>query len=82
MNFCPNLVQHRFKNMYLNESFTQSSTVILSTNKGRSRAMRRRRFQYDPAIIERTKGLVLAFTALYRSFLKQCTLTNKAMGTI
>ena len=39
--------------------------------------------QYDPAIIERTKGLVLGpFTASYISFLKRCTLTNKAVGTI
>ena len=44
---------------------------------------RLRRCQYDPAIIERTIGLVLGpFTALYRSFLKRCTLTNKAVGTI
>ena len=44
---------------------------------------RLRRRQYDPAIIERTIGLVLVpFTALYRSFLKRCTLTNKAVGTI
>ena len=42
-----------------------------------------RRRQYDPEIIERTIGLVLGpFTALYRSFLKRCTLTNKAVGTI
>ena len=38
--------------------------------------------QYDPAIIERTIGIVLVpFTALYRSFLKRCTLTKKAVGT-
>ena len=44
---------------------------------------RLRRRQNDPAIIERTIGLVLGpFTALYRSFLKRCTLTNKAVGTI
>ena len=44
---------------------------------------RLRRRQYDPDIIERTIGLVLGpFTALYRSFLKRCTLTNKAVGTI
>ena len=44
---------------------------------------RLRRRQYDPEIIERTIGLVLGpFTALYRSFLKRCTLTNKAVGTI
>ena len=44
---------------------------------------RLRRRQYDPEIIEKTIGLVLGpFTALYRSFLKRCTLTNKAVGTI
>ena len=44
---------------------------------------RLRRRQYDPLIIERTKGLVLGpCTALYRLFLKHCTLTNKAVGTI
>ena len=42
-----------------------------------------RRRHYDPAIIETTIGLVLGpFTALYRSFLKRCTLTNKAVGTL
>ena len=44
---------------------------------------RLRRRQYDPAIIERTIGIVIGpLTALYRSFLKRCTLTNKAVGTI
>ena len=44
---------------------------------------RLRRWQYDPLIIERTIGLVLGpSTALYISFLKHCTLTNKAVGTI
>ena len=44
---------------------------------------RLRRRPYDPAIIERTIGLVLGpFTALCRSFLKRCTPTNKAVGTI
>ena len=42
-----------------------------------------RRRKYDPVIIERTICLVpCPFTALYRSFLKHCTLTNTAMGTI
>ena len=42
-----------------------------------------RRRQYDIEIIERTIGLVLGpFKTLYRSFLKRCTLTNKAVGTI
>ena len=44
---------------------------------------RLRRRQYDPVIIEMTIGLVLRpFTALYRSFLKHCTLTNKAVGNL
>ena len=39
--------------------------------------------QYDPAIIERTISLLPGpFTVLYRSFLKHCTLTNKAVWTI
>ena len=40
LNFCFNLVQYRFKNMYLKESLIRSSTVILSTNKGGSKAKR------------------------------------------
>ena len=44
---------------------------------------RLRRRQYDPVIIERTIGLVLGpSTALCKPFLKHCTLTNKAVGTI
>ena len=44
---------------------------------------RLRRRQYDPVIIEKTIGIVLGpSTALYRPFLKHCTLTNKAVGTL
>ena len=44
---------------------------------------RLRRRQYDPVTIERTIGLVLCpSTALYEPFLKHCTLSNKAVGTI
>ena len=44
---------------------------------------RLRRRKYDPLIIERTISLELGpSTALYRSFLKHCTLTNKAVETI
>ena len=44
---------------------------------------RLRRRQYDPLIIETTIGIVLGpCTALCRLFLKHCTLTNKAVGTI
>ena len=44
---------------------------------------RLRRRQYDPLIIEKTIGPVLGpSTALNEPFLKHCTLTNKAVGTI
>ena len=52
---------------------TQSSKIV----------KRRQRRQYDPLTIERTIGLVLGpCTTLYRLFLKHCTLTNKADGTL
>ena len=55
-------------------NFISSGSIIVK--------LRRRRY-YDPAIIQRTRGLVLGpFTAMCRSFLKRCTLTNKAVGTI
>ena len=42
-----------------------------------------RRRKYDPLIIESTIDLVLGpSTSLYIFFLKHCTLTNKAVGTI
>ena len=93
LNFCPNLVQYRFKIMYHKESLILSSTVIFYKlrrvegeanfiSSGSQIVKRMRRRQYDLAIIERTIGLVLGhFTALYRSFLKRCTLTNKIAGT-
>ena len=44
---------------------------------------RLRRRQFNPLTIERTIGLMLGpSTALYRPFLKHCTLPNKAVGTI
>ena len=53
---------------------------ILSGSKIVKRLWRR---QYDPLIIEKTRGLVLGpSTALYRPFLKHCTLTIKAVGPI
>ena len=54
-----------------------------STKEFRKIVKRLRRRQYDPVIIERTIGLVLGpSTALYEPFLKHCTLTNKAVGTL
>ena len=42
-----------------------------------------RRQKYDPVIIERTICLVLGpYITSYRFFLKHCSLTNKAVGTI
>ena len=50
---------------------------------GSKTVKRLRRRKCDPEIIERTIGRALGpSTALYRSFLKHCTLTNKAVGTI
>ena len=44
---------------------------------------RLRQRQYDPLIIARTMSLVPGpSTVLYRPFLKHCTLTNKAVGTM
>ena len=40
LNFCPNLVIYRFRITYHKESLTLSSTVILSTNFGGSKAKR------------------------------------------
>ena len=54
--------------------------LISSGSKIVKRLQRR---QYDPLIIETTIGLVLGpCTAFCRLFLKHCTLTNKAVGTI
>ena len=65
---------------------TQESLEILSVvfiSLGSKIVKRLRRRQYDPLIIERTIGLVLGpCTALYRLFLKHCTLTNKTVETI
>ena len=59
----------------------KSETNLISMDSKIVKSLRRR--QYDPVIIERNIGLVLGpFTAVYRLFLKRCTLTNKAVGTI
>ena len=48
-----------------------------------SKIVKRFDVESDPFIMERTICLVIGpSTALYRSFLKHCTLTNKAVGTI
>ena len=94
-NFCRNLVIFSSKNMCLKESLIRSSNGDLVyklmrvkdapnfISSGSKIVKRLRRRQYDPLIIERTIGLVLGpCTALYNPFLKHCTLTNKAVGTI
>ena len=95
LNFCPNLVQYRFQE-YVSKGIAhpvfygdlvyklrrvKSETNFISSGWKIVKRIRRR--QYDPVIIERTIGLVRGpFATLYRSFLKRCTLTNKAVGTI
>ena len=59
----------------------KDTTNFISSGSQIVKRLRRR--QYDPVITERTIGLVLCpSTALYEPFLKYCTLTNKAVGTI
>ena len=59
----------------------KDTTNFISSGSKIVKRLRRR--QYDPLIIEWTIGLELGTcTALYRPFLKHCTLTNKAVGTI
>ena len=61
----------------------KSEKNFISSGSKIVKRLRRRQYMYDPEIIERTRCLVLGpFTALYRSFLKHCALTNKAVGTI
>ena len=65
---------------YTNKKDMNTPNFISSGSKIVKRLRRR---QYDPLIIETTIGLVLGpCTALCRLFLKHCTLTNKAVGTI
>ena len=72
-SICLDLV-YKLRRVNDNTNFISSGSKIVK---------RLRRRQYDPVTIERTIGLVLGpFTALYRSFLTRCTLTNKAVGTI
>ena len=66
----------------------QTNTILFKDtpnfiSSGSKIVKRLRRRQYDPVVIEWTIGLVLGpSTALYEPFLKHCTLTNKAVGTI
>ena len=54
---------------------------FISSNSKIFKRLRRR--LYDQAIIDSTIGIVLGpFTSLCKSFLKRCTLINKAVGTI
>ena len=65
---------YKLKRVRCEANFVSSGSKIVK---------RHRRRKYDPLIIERTIGIVLCHsTALYRSFLEHCTLTNKAVGTI
>ena len=93
LNFCQNLVQYRFKYLYLKDHPVFYGDLVYKLRRVKGEAnfissgskivKRLQHRQYDPVIIERNIGLMLGpFIALYRSFLKRCTLTNKAVGTI
>ena len=69
--------------MYFQNEVLKTYTELAASRKDRSLYMNRhlQRRQYDPLIIKRTIGLVFGpSTALYRPFLKHCTVTNKALG--
>ena len=71
--FCGDLV-YKLRKVKDTTNFISSGSKIVQ---------RLRRWQNDPLIIERTKGLVLGpSTAFYIPFLKHSALTNKAVGTI
>ena len=76
-NISPGLL--RWSSLSIGGSKTQHN--FISSGSIIVKPLRRR--QYDPLVIDKTIGLVLGLsTALYRPFLKHCTLTNKAVGTI
>ena len=93
LNFCRNLVIFRSKNhlskgishpVFYDDLVYKLRRVKDTPNffSSGSKIVKLRR-QYDPVIIERTICLVLgSSTALYEPFLKHCTLTNEAVGTI
>ena len=65
---------YKLRNVKCEVNFVLSGSKIVK---------RLRRQKNDPLIIERTIGIVAGHSkALYRSFLKHCTLTNKAVRTI
>ena len=95
LNFCRNLViLNYFVKEYVSRNLSPGPLLDLVKLRrvkdaanfislGLKIVKRLRRCQYYPLIIERMISLVLGpSTSLYRSFLKLCTLTNKAVGTI
>ena len=77
------LYGHMERKEILNPSSCKVKDTPNFISSGSKIVKRLRRRQYDPLIIEMTIGVVLGpSTALYGPFLKHCTLTNKAVGTI
>ena len=65
---------YKLRRVKCEENFVSSGSKIVK---------RLRRQKYDPMIIKKTIGQVLGPSpTLYRSFLKHCTQTNKAVGTV
>ena len=69
------------RSLYLNYKLRRAKDTPNFISSGSKIVKRLQWRRCDPLIIERTIGLVLGpCTALYRPFLKYCTLTNKAVG--
>ena len=69
-----------FSSLYITLPHDQCCVLLTCVSK---ESQKRTSVPSVPVIIERTIGLVLGpSAALYEPFLKHCTLTNKAVGTI
>ena len=70
-----------FSNLVYKLRRTRVSNYVISMGKIMHLVKHLRHRRYDPRIIEKTKDLVLSpSTAIYRLFLKHCTLNNKTVG--
>ena len=94
LTFYQNLMKYRFYNTILLKNFSPGLLRLcsLQAKEGQMRSEFRivgleniysPSTHYDPLIIERTIGLLLGpSTALHRSFIEHCNLTNKVVDYI
>ena len=79
---CFGMISHPFFHSDLVYKIRRVKCEANFVSSGWKIVKRLQRRKYDPVVIEKTIGLVLSpSTALYISFLKHCTLTNKGVGT-